>query len=155
MRQTCAQQRRRLLSWTVWLHVFRMRLSPSKHRYTSKTSCLWNTVFTVTFRDWVICDISNRGSTLRIRSKRLRNVVNGQYRMPTCASKLWMMLWHKQRQIWPNRCVNTRTWWTSSSPWTLRSPPTGNCWREKSPGRKNLNIYVSRVNWKLYHNFKH
>lgn len=89
------------------------------------------------------CDLlSTRGPTLRLRLQRLRTVVKGQWRTPKIASRTWKKLSREPSRTWPARCANTKSWWTSNWPWTLRLPPTGNCWKERKSGRINLNIFL-------------
>lgn len=105
------------------------------------------------------CNIApSRGPTLRLRLQRLRSVVSWLWRMPKPASGTWKRLCREPNRTWPARCANTRSWWTSSWPWTLRSPPTGNCWKERSPGKINENVLIFKATfnsntdyWPLHH----
>lgn len=89
------------------------------------------------------CDFpTTRGPTLRLRLQRLRSAVSWRWRMLKSASRNWKKLFREPSRTWPARCANTRSWWTSSWPWTLRSPPTGNCWKERRAGRINSNTFL-------------
>lgn len=72
--------------------------------------------------------------TWRPRLQRQRSVVRLQWRKPSSASRIWRTPSRELSRTWPGRCVSTRSSWTSNWLWTLRSPPTGNSWRERSQG---------------------
>lgn len=70
----------------------------------------------------------------RPRLLRQKSGVNLLWRTQNPASENWKRLSKEPNRTWLAKLGNTRTWWMSSWLWTLRLPPTGNCWRERRTG---------------------
>lgn len=111
-----------------------------------------------TIECWYYTSVCFSSSTLsetiwKRKLQRLRSGVRWQWRTLNSASETWRELCREPSRIWPCKSASTRNWWMWSWLWTLRLPPTGNCWKEKRTGKMLLWEHMSTSLWKWWGKF--